>query len=109
MADPLISKVINYRQHVGDILVPAHHTAPKVGVPVKAKELATKYLDASSRERRARVQEIYEEGLAIETGVVIRLRDRGSFEEYMNFMYEEDQYHTTKKLKQEGDGGIALT
>lgn len=108
MSDELVSKVINYRKHVGDVLVPAHYSAPKVGVPVRAKELATEYLEGSRRPR-AVIQQIYEEGLAIETAVVIRLRDKSKLADYTQMMYEEDQYHMTKKLKQEGDGEIALT
>lgn len=102
----IVGSVTSYRKHVGDILVPVHVNSPKVGVPVKAKLLATKYLDATRP--RAVVQEIYAEGLAIEVGVVLWHRDRDKLNEYTVLMYEEDMYFTTKKLNQEGDG-VLLT
>lgn len=103
----IVGSVTSYRKHVGNVLVPAHHTKPKIGVPMKAKELATKFLNASRR--MVVVGEIYEEGLAIEAGVVIMLRDRSAFEEYTNLMFQEDTYRTAEKLRKEGDGGLLVT
>lgn len=102
----IVGSVTSYRKHVGDVLVPAHGNSAKIGVPVAAKVLATKYL--SSKHPRAVVEEIYEAGLSIESGVVIRLREPGQFNEYVSLMYEADQFNTLRKLRQSGDG-IALT
>lgn len=103
----IVGGITSYRKHVGNVLVPAHATKPRIGVPVKAKELATKYLSANRP--MVVIGEIWEEGLAIEVGVVIKLREPNQLAEYTNLMFQEDTYRTALKLNQEGDGGIAIT
>lgn len=102
----IVGETISYNRYAGKVVVPAHFSKPKVLVPMRAKELATKYL--ASNRQMAVIGEIWESGLAIEVGIVIKLRDGGKLNDYINMMYQEEWYRTQEKVK-DGDGGIALT